>query len=456
MIWYVYIGCRQLPARARQAHLSATYCARSWYRCTFIVLQRVAVYFIVLQRVAVYSIVLLCVAVCSFLAPTARDLDSGVYVCCCSELQRVAVCCGTLQCVELRRSVLVVCHLLPKTVTQVFIYRVAVCCGVLRYVAVCRSVLRCAAVCRSVSQCVAVCCCVLLCVAVCSSVFGVCCLLTDTLTQVHIYNDDLCGGVLQCLSVSCSVLLRYHICIHMYVWVCVKEVVCTCVCVCVCVCVYICVHTSKVYMCLQCAIDVHDCDWFVRVIRRNLYMGHDSFICGTWLIHAYDMTHTRAVCHLQWGHPWICVTVTHSYMWYSTIYICDMTHLCDMIRSVRLICVTVTHSCMWYMWLIHVCDIAQFIYVTWLISVTWIIYVTWLAVCGWYAWLWLIHVCDIAQVIYVTWLINIWNITHTHECHDSYRSGVSSSVLPAHCYLGWRHVGTYICIYIFIYMYTYI
>ena len=64
------------------------------------------------------------------------------------------------------------------------------------------------------------------------------------------------------------------------------------------------------------------------------YVGHDSFICVTWLIHMCDMTHSYV-----WHSSFICVTwlihmwdMTHSYVWQSRrVHVCDtaeVIHVC--------------------------------------------------------------------------------------------------------------------------------
>jgi len=77
---------------------------------------------------------------------------------------------------------------------------------------------------------------------------------------------------------------------------------------------------------------------------------HDLFVCVTWLIHMWDMTHSYV-----WRDSFICVTrlihmcdATHSYVWHdSFICVTWLIQMCDM-----------THSYVWH---------DSFIYVTWLI-----------------------------------------------------------------------------------------
>jgi len=116
----------------------------------------------------------------------------------------------------------------------------------------------------------------------------------------------------------------------------------------------------------------HSCVW------------RDSSICGTWLIHMWDMTHSF-VCH----DSFICVTrlihmcdMTQSYVWRdSFMCVTRLIHVCG-------ITPVMTRWCAWHdpiMW--HgsfVCENMTHLYVQWLIRVTWLI-------------TWLIHMCDMTH-----------------------------------------------------------
>jgi len=80
---------------------------------------------------------------------------------------------------------------------------------------------------------------------------------------------------------------------------------------------------------------------------NHSYVGHDSFICGTWLIHMLDMTHSYVghdsfICGTWLIHMW---DMTHSYVGHDS-FICGtwLIHMCDM-----------THSYVCLTWLIR-CD----------------------------------------------------------------------------------------------------
>jgi len=106
----------------------------------------------------------------------------------------------------------------------------------------------------------------------------------------------------------------------------------------------------------------HICD------MTHPYVWHDSFVCVTWLIHMYvpGLWRMRAHC-------FICVTwlicmcdMTHSYMWHGSficvtwlIHMCDMTHAYVWHNS--FMC-AMSHLNMWHdsflrvTWLTHTCD----------------------------------------------------------------------------------------------------
>jgi len=175
-------------------------------------------------------------------------------------------------------------------------------------------------------------------------------------------------------------------------------------------------------------------------------VGHDSFICGTWHICMWDMTHA---CHVRysvyyiwhdsvtWG-AWLIhmSDMTHVYVWHnSRVCAIRMTWLmcmCDMTY------VYVWHdSCVCATWLMCMCDMTQctcdmtaayepFCFclppclLRCVVPVTWLIYI-----CG----AWLIHTCKTTHLYvghdvftwtclihmwFVTpgsWLLNMWNMT---------------------------------------------
>ena len=79
------------------------------------------------------------------------------------------------------------------------------------------------------------------------------------------------------------------------------------------------------------------------------YVWHDSFVCGTWLIHTCDMTHshvTRSRTWLDlstyvWHDSFVCAKslfdiydVIYSHLWRdSFIFVAWLIHICDMTRS---------------------------------------------------------------------------------------------------------------------------
>jgi len=125
-----------------------------------------------------------------------------------------------------------------------------------------------------------------------------------------------------CDSILLSILLVpiciVSVCVCVCVWVCVCVCMWACGCVCVCVCVCLCVCERE------------------RTLTEDWlrYIGHDSSICGTWLIHMWDMEHIHisdmphswlvGVCG-----TWICYDsyVQHDSFVCVTWLISHMTHV---------------------------------------------------------------------------------------------------------------------------------
>jgi len=89
-------------------------------------------------------------------------------------------------------------------------------------------------------------------------------------------------------------------------------------------------------------------------VMTHSYVWHDSFICGTWLIHMCDMTHTYV-----WHNSYICGTwlihtcyMTHSYAGHdSYIYVTGLIHVCDM-NTYERVKSCISESC--HVWMSHV------------------------------------------------------------------------------------------------------
>jgi len=73
-----------------------------------------------------------------------------------------------------------------------------------------------------------------------------------------------------------------------------------------------------------CTFDQHYILHFVNITLRiptHLYMGHDSFIHGSWLIHMPWLIHIWAMTHSYMGHDSFICQMTHSYMGHDS-FIC--------------------------------------------------------------------------------------------------------------------------------------
>jgi len=167
-----------------------------------------------------------------------------------------------------------------------------------------------------------------------------------------------------------------------------------------------------------------------------------SLVCGTWLIHMCDMTHSY-VCHdsficVPWLiHSFICATwlvhmrdVTHSYMCAMTrsyvchdsfVYVPWLIHMCDM-----------THSYVWHdsficgTWLIHMCAMTHsYVWHDSFICVPWLIHSF---ICA----TWLVHMrdvthsymCDMTRsyawrdsFVCATWLVDMRDVNHSYMCN---------------------------------------
>jgi len=137
------------------------------------------------------------------------------------------------------------------------------------------------------------------------------------------------------------------------------------------------------------------------------YVGHDSFICVTWLIHMCDMTHSYVRLD-----AFMCVT------W--LIHMCDMTHLC-MCDMARCICVT----CLIHVWrdssivLIYVWhDSLPCLMHTWHDSPQSDAFMYDMTHTHVTCHILLIHICDMLHpyVIYMTlshvWMSHMWHVTY--------------------------------------------
>jgi len=195
--------------------------------------------------------------------------------------------------------------------------------------------------------------------------------------------------------------------------VCMRVCAWVCVCVCVCVCVFVC---ATVHLCNACT---HMCD------MTHSYMERDSFICVTWLIH---MTHSFLwhdsihICDMTQSsrHTYMCCVVrpctnkepAHTHVWHAS-FICGMwlMHMCDMTHSYdAFTCVT---------WLIHTCDATQSFIHTSMCRSAFHKYNTCLCTCV----TWFIHMWDVTHsyvwhdtFICVTWLTHM---AHSRVWRDS-------------------------------------
>ena len=218
---------------------------------------------------------------------------------CCSMLQRVAVCCGVLQCVTLDAT------------TETSLWRCSVCCSMLQCVAACCGVLWCVAVIYRVLQCVAVCCSVLqLVTAYCSelqrvAVFEVRCPKPDEPTEAVSVLQHVAGccSVLQGVAGCCRVLQRVAACCSVLQCVTLdatnktsirRRLVCCSVLQCVAVCCSLLQCVAAYY--LRCYERDKPTE-AVRVLRLAkflffIYTEHDSFMYVTCRIRICDMTHS--------------------------------------------------------------------------------------------------------------------------------------------------------------------
>ena len=335
-----------------------------------------------LQCVAVCHSVSQCVVLqCATIAhPTIAHV-------CCSVLQCVAVCCSVLCCsvslLHIRQShnwkICDYCTSVQHSVLQ----RAAVCCRVLQSVAVCCSLLQCVAVCCSVLQCAAMCCSMLQCVAVCCSVLQCAAVCRSVLQCVAV-----CCSVLQCVAVCCSVLQCVAVSYRTSDYRTIEQPKRSEATVCCdpllppwCArrCAKIVLCFGPLATCEQTCVHLH-------VSLTHLCVSHDSFICGTWIIHMCDK------------HLFMCVT------W--LIHMCDMTYSYhddagadEMGVSIRSrmrshsrrgidfltaacwnVC-DMTHSHVWHdaftcvTWRFHMCDMTHsYVRHDWIIRVTWLLH----------------------------------------------------------------------------------
>jgi len=135
------------------------------------------------------------------------------------------------------------------------------------------------------------------------------------------------------------------------------------------------------------------------------YVGHDSFICGTWLIHMWDMTHSYV------GHDSLICGTWLIHMWDMTRVIW-MIHRCDTMSSVISICVTESSICVTrfmysvclYIWMchVHMCDMNHS-YVSRDLCILFV------------------YTFECVMSICVIWIIHMCDALYAHVCHLAWR-----------------------------------
>jgi len=123
--------------------------------------------------------------------------------------------------------------------------------------------------------------------------------------------------------------------------------VCVCVCMCVCMCVWTFIHaTWLMCVCMCVSVCIHTCDMTHTCDMNHLYMKHDShmqndsFVHATWPIHTWHMTHWhvrhdsfihaiwQAMSTVSWTRAALLPVLPNRL--FSDIFAtqkCDMTHL---------------------------------------------------------------------------------------------------------------------------------
>ena len=140
--------------------------------------------------------------------------------------------------------------------------------------------------------------------------------------------------------------------------------------------------------------------WLIHVCdMTHSYVRHDSFIRVTWLIHTCDMNHSYV-----WHNSSVCVTQKLGMHSVGTrLKVCDMTDWHDSFTSVA--------------WLIHICDM-----IWWDRNVGYVSMArTWLCVT------WLIHMCAVTHLCVTQKRgirsdgthLNMCDMTHSYVCRDS-------------------------------------
>jgi len=128
--------------------------------------------------------------------------------------------------------------------------------------------------------------------------------------------------------------------------------------------------------------------WFIHMCDvPHLFVGHDSFACGTWLI-------------LLWALLFVLLPATPMYVW-CDLFICGtwLVHMCDMTHSY------VGHDSI-NLWSIRI----------WHMTHSFAEYD--LFVCGtWLNYTWDIFHSDFGYdpIMRATWLIHMWDITHSYK-----------------------------------------
>jgi len=183
-------------------------------------------------------------------------------------------------------------------------------------------------------------------------------------------------------------------------------------------------------------------------------MWHDSFICGTWLIHTCDTTQLYVIWRLSMSRiaSFIC-DMTHSYVWHNA-FICVTQHIhiwhhSGVISHINVLC----HTYEWVM--SHVNEANAPEYVTrclipmWhdsFICVTRHIHMRYDAS----------FICDMMPYSYVmphsyvTWLIHIWHMTHSYVWHNTFIRDMTP-----HSYVTWCLIHTWCLIRMWLDSFTY-
>jgi len=119
-------------------------------------------------------------------------------------------------------------------------------------------------------------------------------------------------------------------------------------------CMYVCMYVPHIYEWVMARIlsctwhreDMpYECNAVISLTRIGLYVWYDSFMCATWLVYMYDVTHwsmrqDAPTCATALMH--LCDT-TRPHVWQDVSYLqrdsfmCNMTYSCGVASTSRLL-----------------------------------------------------------------------------------------------------------------------